>query len=272
MKKIYRKGGLLLLLLTMFGAPALGQQPVSITEGRDAPPAPAELFEWHEVFTYEVRYSFFKLGEVRVELIADTLWQGRPSWHLRTVIRSNPGIPFMGKEENHYNSILRPAADSFRVYNYWLDNVDEQEFKTSEYIFDHRRQLVYAYEKGKAPDTLALEAPATSGQSVFYMNRPAAGTDSVLKIPIYLNQEKKYLTLTNTTETEMREYDAFPQEVRTYRTRGMTDVNGPFGFSGSFEAWYLADELRVPVEAHVKVWLGNVKIRLIDYKKERREP
>ncbi len=226
--------------------------------------------QWHEIFTYEVRYSFFKLGEVQVEVVSDTLHNGQKSWVLRTIIESNPGIPFVGREENHYHSLFSVANQAFDVHTFWSDNVDEDKFKESHYIFDRQEQKVYAYDKGHPRDTLALEEPASSGHITFMMSRLSAGTDTTVKVPIYLNREMKYLTATHTTETEMRDYDAFPEEIETYYTSGETDIDGPFGFSGQFEAWYRSGDLRIPVEARVKVWLGNAKIKLIDYKKERR--
>ena len=236
-----------------------------------SPPTPEELLKWHEIFTYEVRYSFFKLGEVKVEIVSDTLYSDKKSWHLKTIITSNSGIPFVGEEENHYNSIFRAVDSTFKVQKFWTDNVDEEEFRDSEYIFDREQQKVYAYEIDQPRDTLALEEPASSGHIIFYVGRLAAGTDSEVRVPIYLNREKKYMTVTNTTKTEKREYDAFPDEVETYYSKGKTNIDGPFGFSGEFEAWYLTDDLRVPVEARVKVWLGNAKIKLIEYKKELRK-
>lgn len=263
-----------MILLFFLGAlvpVAAGQKTTVSYDYSEQPPTADELMQWHEVFTYKVRYSFFKLGEVKVEVVSDTLYNGKKSWHLKSIITSNSGIPFVGREENHYNSIFDIVGNMIRVQEYWTDNVDEEEYRDSEYIFDREVQKVYAYEKDHPPDTLALEEPASSGHSVFYRSRLTAGTDSLVKVPIYLNQEKKYLTLANTTETDMREYDAFPKEVKTYFAKGDTNIKGPFGFSGEFEAWYLADDLRVPVEARVKVWLGNVKIKLIDYKKEQRD-
>lgn len=237
------------------------------------PPVATELMEWHEVLTYEVRYSFFKLGEVKVEIISDTLYNGQKSWHLRSVITSNSGIPFVGKEENHYNSIFRVVENTFQVQEFWTDNVDEGEYRDSEYIFDREKGKVFGYEseKDQPRDTLAMEEPASSGHSLLYRSRLTAGTGKRVKFPVYINLEKKYITLSHTTETDTREYDAFPDEVKTFYTKGVAEIDGPFGFSGEFEAWYLADDLRVPVEARVKVWLGKVKVKLINYKKERRD-
>jgi hypothetical protein len=97
-----------------------------------------------------------------------------------------------------------------------------------------------------------------------------AGTDQDYRLPVYLEREKGYIDATNSSKIEKRKYDAFEDPVKTFFSEGDADIDGPFGFRGKFKAWYIADDLRVPAEAHAKVWLGNVKVQLIDYKKERR--
>lgn len=238
--------------------------------GAERPPSTHDLLQWHEVFTYEVRYSIFKLGEVRVEVVKDTVYQGRKSWYLQTVITSSPGIPFVGKEENHYNSIFEPTDSLPHTLVFWTDNVDEEKYDDSRYRFDYKLNKVYGREEQRT-DTLDLEEPASSGQLIFVISRFFAGTNESFKIPIFLNLEKGYIKVTNTTEKEMREYEAFSEPVETYYSEGISTIEGPFGFKGNFKAWHLADDLRMPLEAHVRVWLGNVKVRLIDYKKEARK-
>lgn len=232
-----------------------------------SPPTDRELMRWHEVFAYEVRYSIFKLGEVKVEMVRDTVYQGKKGRHLQTIIKSSPGIPFVGREENHYNSIFELTEELPHSLVFWTDNVDEREYDDSRYQFDYKQNKVYAREEQET-DTLDLEEPASSGQIIFIISRFFAGTNESFKIPIFLNLEKGYIEVTNTIEKETREYEAFPEPVETYYSEGFSTIEGPFGFSGDFKSWHLADDLRVPLEAHVRVWLGNVRIKLIDYKKE----
>lgn len=243
-----------------------------VADSTDSPPPSfKEMVRWKEVFTYEVKYSFFKLGKVTVEALSDTTYEGRPGWHLKTIIKSNPGIPFVGREENHYNSIFRvPGALPVELI-YWRDNVDENEPKDVLYLFDHEANKVYGEMKEARKDTFELEEGGNSGHPTFVTSRLFAGTDTTVRKPIYIDMDKGYLTVNHTTDTEMREYEAFDKPVETYYTHGETTIEGPFGFRGSFKSWFLTDELRVPLEAHVRVWLGNVKIRLIDYKKELRK-
>ena len=267
---IYGPMRVLLILFLLLPVLTRAQDSLLTYEHADRAPTESEIMKWHEVFTYEVRYSFFKLGEVKVETMGDTLYDGKKAHYLRTIITSNSGIPFVGKEENHYNTIFTRTDSLPHSLVYWTDNVDEEEFNDTRYIYDYGAGKVYARE-GEERDTLDIEEPASSGQLIFHMGRLFAGTENDFTIPIFLNLDKGYISVDNTLKKEEREYKAFDEPVETYYGEGESTIDGPFGFRGSFKSWYLADDLRVPLEAHVRVWLGNVKIKLIDYKKELRK-
>jgi len=258
----------LLLLISTMG---FSQTAAPQTDQNFPPPNTSEILKWHETFTYEVRYSFFKLGQVKVEVVGDTLYNDNSSWYIRTIITSNSGIPFVGKEENWYNSIFMETDSLPKSQLYWRDNVDEEEYEDIRYEFNQADMKVYAREEDGSRDTLDLEPYGSSGQMSFIISRLFAGTETLVQLPLYISLERGYLTITNTKQMEEREYKAFEEPVMTYYSTGQTTVEGPFGFRGDFKAWYLADSLRVPLEAHVKVWLGNVRVKLIDYKKEIRE-
>lgn len=236
----------------------------------ERPPTMQELLEWKEVFTYKVKFGFFKLGEIKTEVICDTTFHGEKVWWLRTIITSNSGIPFVGKEENHYNTFMVITDSTPHTRLYWRDDVDEKEFSAERYEFDYENEAIYYSEEGQPIDTLEVTEPSSSGQLIFYYSRLLAGTDKDYRLPVYLDRKKGYINGTNSREIEMREYDAFEDPVKTYSSEGDADIDGPFGFRGKYRAWYIADDLRVPAEAHAKVWLGHVKVQLIDYKKEPR--
>ncbi len=257
--------GIILLLGMQTNLPA--QDSLLTFQHPDHPPTMQDLLEWKEVFTYEVKFGFFRLGEVQTQILRDTTYQGQQIWWLQTKITSNSSIPFMGKEENHYNTFMVETDSLPYTVLYWRDNVDEEEFNDERYQFDYSAQKVYYSEDGEPVDTLELTEPASSGQLIFYYSRLFAGSDKNYRLPVYLEREKGYINATNSPDIEMREYEAFEEPVKTYFSEGDADIDGPFGFRGEFKAWFIADDLRVPAEAHARVWLGNVKVRLIDYKK-----
>lgn len=260
----------LLFLLLMGHSKSSAQDSLLTFEHSERPPTMEELLQWKEVFTYEVKYSFFTLGEVRTEILRDTTFKGKKVWHLRTIITSNSGIPFVGTEENHYNTFMVETDSLPYTQLYWRDNVDEEEFNSERYEFDYENYNVYYSEHGEPVDTLQLTEHSSSGQLIFYYSRLFAGSDQNFKLPVYLDREKGYINGRNTSEIEEREYKAFEEPVNTFYSDGVADIDGPFGFRGNYKAWYATDDLRIPVEAHARVWLGNVKVRLTDYKKEPR--
>lgn len=249
---------------------AKAQDSLLTFDDSETPPTMEELLEWKEVFTYKVKFGFFKLGEVETTIVRDTTYKGEKAWWLKTVITSNSSVPFVGNEENHYNTFMVETDSTPYTKLYWRDDIDEDEFEAELYEFDYEKEKVYFSKMGEPVDTLALTEPSSSGQLVFYFSRLFAGTDKDYRLPVYLEGEKGYINGTNSTEIEERDYDAFEDPVKTYYSEGNADIDGPFGFKGKYKAWYIADDLRVPAEAHAKVWLGNVKVQLIDYKKERR--
>ena len=241
---------------------ALGQE---ITYERDEPPTTDMLMNVNESFEYEVKYGFFTLGWVDVETLPDSTLDGRKVHHMRTRIRSNSKIPFVGKDIVNYESLFSYNDSTFYAHEFWRDDIHDENYDKLRVDFDRTEDLVYFYEEGETTDTLALEEPASGGDIVFYYSRMFAGIEEPYELPVYIEGEKSTLIASSSSETEMRSYDAFEDEVETYLSEGTTDADGPFGFSGRFKSWFLTDDLRVPVEAHVKVIFGNVKVRLIDY-------
>lgn len=152
---------------------------------------------------------------------------------------------------------------------YWKDNIDEEEYREIEYWFDRDINKVYYKEEDDTRDTLDLEDPATSGHLIFYFSRLYAGSEEDFKLPVYVTKKKGYIYAENSLEKEERNYEAFDNPVMAYQLNGSTEnIEGPFGFSGDFRAWFLDDDLRVPLEARVKVFWGNVIVRLIEYTRE----
>ncbi|MTI88808.1 MAG: DUF3108 domain-containing protein [Balneolaceae bacterium] len=257
----------ILLLFLMISSSGFGQSPdadtASVSPGMD------QLFSVKEEFRYEVKYGFFKLGWINVTLLSDTLYQGRMLKHLYTEIESNAGIPFIGKEVDQYHSLFYVnQAGLPQTVLFWKDNIDEQEYNEIQYTFDRQADSVYYKEEDGSQDTLSLEDPATAGHIIFYFSRLFAGSDESFKLPVYVTKKKGYIYADNSLETEKRNYAAFDETISAYKLEGTTEnIEGPFGFSGDFRAWYLTDDLRVPLEARVKVFLGNVIVKIIEYRR-----
>ncbi len=242
---------------------AVGQS--ELTFERDVPPRTEELVSVHERFVFNVRYGFLNLGEVEVELLSDTTYQGKDVLHMRTIMRSNSRNPLIGTRDVHYQNFFSYNDEQIYSHLFWRDDMHDEEFERYKIEFDREEQKVRFFEKGEPGDTLALEEPASGGDIIFYFARLFAGTEKSYELPVYIDNEKGYVRAENSPKTEERSYDAFSDPIQTYLSEGTADIEGPFGFRGRFKAWFATDDLRIPVEAHVRIIFGNVKIRLISY-------
>ncbi len=263
------RASLLTFTLSLFiGFSTFAQHPYP--DQSEDQPTMEDLFSIKETFRYEVKYGFFKLGWVEVELLSDTLYEGKSLKHLRTVITSNSKVPFIGTEIDHFNSLFYVNNDGMPVtVYYWKDNVDEEKFKEIIYDFDRDSMVVRYKEEDDTRDTLDLVEPATAGQVIFYFSRMFAGSDEDSRLPIYVTKKLGYVNMKNSSKLEKRNYNPFEESVDTYMSEGTTEnIDGPFGFSGNFRAWFLDDDLRVPLEARVKVLFGNAIVRIIEYSRE----
>lgn len=262
------KKWVLFLLIMLLSIPAFGQHDFSSSASE--PPTMEEMFSVKETFRYEVKYGFFKLGWINVRLLSDSLYQDQDRKHILTEIESNASIPFVGDELDRFHSLFYVNDEGLPVESkYWKDNIDEEKYREIEYWFDRDLGKVFYKEEDDTRDTLDLEDPATSGHLIFYFSRLFAGSEEDFKLPVYVSKKKGYIYAENSLEKEERNYKPFDGSVMTYKLNGSTEnIEGPFGFSGDFRAWYLDDDLRVPLEARVKVFWGNVIVRLIEYTRE----
>jgi len=239
----------------------------NLTYERNSPPTMQMLVDAREVFEYEVRYGFLTLGWVDVELLPDTLINGEKAFHMRTRIRSNNRIPFVGTRIVNYENIFQFNEKWPFSHVFWRDDIHDEEFEAAKIIFDREENLVHFYEKGEYIESLELIEPASGGDIIFYYSRMFAGIRTPYELPAYIENDLGFVRASSSREIELRSYEAFDEPIRTYLSEGTADVDGPFGFRGRFRSWFSADDLRIPVEAHVRVIFGNVRVRLISYER-----
>lgn len=264
--KVLLSNWILALLVTLTFSDALSQ--TILNYNNDTVPTLKEIIDAREIFEYEVSYGFMTLGWVDVEILPDTTFNGEHAFHLRTRIRSNSRIPFVGTRIVNYESIFQYNDQWPYSYVFWRDDIHDDDYDRVRVLFDREKGMVHFYERGEYQESLELEEPASGGDIIFYYSRLFAGIETPYELPVYTENEKGTVRAESSDRFEYRSYDAFEDPIPTYLSEGTADVEGPFGFRGRFKSWFSTDELRIPVEAHVRVIFGNVKIRLISYERE----
>jgi hypothetical protein len=250
-------------------AGSLGRLPFDtlLTYSGAPPPTLERLVALDEYFIYEVSYGFLTLGTVEVKLIPDVEWEGERYYRLDMSIVSNPTIPFVGDRRIRYSSLFQVEDGMHRDRRFWRDDLHDGEQERTLVDFDRDLGKVYFAERGEPTDTLDLVEPAIGGSLIFMHSRSYAERPDPYLLEVYVEDERAQITASGSSKVEKRSYKAFDGPVPTYLSAGTTNVNGPFGFSGNFKSWFSTDDLRVPLEAWVKIFIGNVKVKLIHYER-----
>ncbi len=237
----------------------------TLANGQPTVPDILRAGEW---FRYEVRYGFFTLGWVEVSILPDTVYNDRVHHHLFTRMISNDRLPLIGYERDEFHTLFYVNEEGLPVSSlFWKDNVDEEEWDEIVYRFDREAEHVFFKEEDETTGELSLVEPATAGHIVFVYSRLFAGGGANTELPVYVSKKLGFLDFDHSSATEMRAYEAFEEPIATYKTNGRTvDIVGPFGFSGRFVAFFGQDDLRIPLEARVKMFLGNAVVKLIEYR------
>lgn len=232
--------------------------------GNNPGPELGAMFDAREQFTYEVRYGFMRLGNVYVSS-RDTLVNGEPLLHTIAVIQSNAGIPLMGSRRYEYHSLLAKNDSTVWAKRFWVDNIHRGRFPEYGYTFDYELGHIIVEKHDTPTDTLELPTKLDGGPALFFVGRKHAGTGSEIDFPIFIDEEVAIVNIRSTLERDRIRSAYHNNQMRdVYLSFGNANINGPFGFNGRFESRYDTGEWRLPIEARVSVWIGNVRINLVD--------
>lgn len=237
-------------------APDANRQPIPA-----GTPASA-IFADDEDCLYEVRWTIFKLGTVRVKSFRD--------FRAEAHIDSYEGLPFVDLHSVHFcqmDSLLycREARSyEYKDDQWWgLEYLPQAPGRTVWIDETYQKTLTLPPTSRSHKNTLVLTDPHfIDGLSIGIFPRRLVHTSQTLVVPTILYGKVGSTTFNFNREVVATEIDAVDRPVRTVEVTGNTDAEGIFGLTGDFAAWFSDDSLSVPIKGEVRVLLGTVTIEL----------
>jgi Protein of unknown function (DUF3108) len=230
--------------------------------------APSGMFFVGERLEYEVSYSIFSLGTVKVEIVDTAQRNGATVFRAKAFMDSYSGVPFVNLHWIFYSEI------DPRFYSHFfsgVDNKDSNNVSYSNYSFDYHRDRVFV-ERGirqqhdstvKTSDTIS--SPYQDGLSLFYYARGNVHSNEPENIPTFVNEKKVNTYINFTNKKTSAEIDAVKYPVEAIEFDGRADFVGIFGLTGGFSGWFSNDEAAVPIVAKMKVILGSIRLELVKW-------
>ncbi|MDR9388593.1 MAG: DUF3108 domain-containing protein [Balneolaceae bacterium] len=244
-----------------------------VDESVTTPRTIEDLVKLQETFRYRVDYGFITVGDVvvegRVHSQAEKDTMSTPSdYRLTMTIYGNESIPFVGRREVRFTSLFDLENQNELIERrFWRDDLHDGDLERTAIEFDHEVDSVRFYDRGELESVLPLVQPAVGGSLVFYASRLAAGYQEPYSLNVFIENEQADLDAATQEPAKPRSVPALEGEVKAWFSEGTTNIKGPFGFSGGFKSWFTTAPERVPLEAWVKIFVGNVKIKLLSYER-----
>ena len=228
------------------------------------------IFQVSEELIYNVSYASIDIGQVRVKLLEKNLKDGRTSYHAIAYIDSYKRIPFV-----NLHAIYESIFDS-SIYSTWFRSRKRMDSQSEliVYSFDYPKHRMYidfgTLETGKmnSRDSLTIDTLCQDGLSLFYFARALLQSHAQPHIPTVVSEKKGNTYINFHGKRSSEEIDAIPYPVDVVHFEGEADFVGIFGLTGAFEGWFSNDAASIPILAKMKVLIGNIRIELMEWKRD----
>jgi Protein of unknown function (DUF3108) len=229
--------------------------------------APKGMFFVGEDLLYEVSYSIFSLGTVRLKVLDSYTKDSTTIYKAKSFIDSY-NVPFVNLHYIFYSEI---DSGMFSRFFSAYDTKDSTSESYVNYTFDYSRGNVLV-EKGVKPSHLAesrqvdtISTKYQDGLSLFYYARANVHSQKEVNVPSFVDEKKVSTYINFLNKTTSMEIDAVKYPIRTIEFKGRADFVGIFGLTGGFRGWFSDDSAAVPIVARMNVILGSIKLELIKW-------
>lgn len=227
-------------------------------------------FDWKigEELTYRVKWSFIRLGTLKLQICDSLVVDSTPVYHVRLLIDSNPLLFFVNMH-NIYNSYL---DKNFQLHLFYAEEKIDNVIYKAEYRLDYADSVIHINMTDIKDTTKTIkksvpfqEAILDGTSLVFYAreNTLSTKTDTVIA---FFESEQGKVAINFKGKNGRIKISALDALLESYYLDGKMNIKGIAGVSGPFKGWFAVDNQRIPLKAELKVFIGNVKVELEEWK------
>lgn len=231
-------------------------------------PSASDAFYIGEELVYNVSYSFFDIGMVKMQVLDTTMRNGVKVYKAKAFLDSYSGVPFVDLHQVFYTEMNR---DAYSMYFITHNTAKPDKMPYMKYRFQYEKNRMY-YEFGTDPEGIVKrsgEEPIyeeqMDGLSLFFYARKNFHQVRKYSVPVLVNEKsyKTHFNFMNKIGTQSIDAVQYPVAVKEFD--GTSDFTGIFGLTGYFQGYFSNDDAGVPIVAKLKVILGSVHVELIKW-------
>jgi hypothetical protein len=220
-----------------------------------------QAFQYGEELNYRVHYGWINAATINIKVDPEAVKiDGRNTYHVTAKGRTNGSFDWAYKVRDHFESYI--DSQSLAPLKYFK-SVQEDSYKDVDLVYyDHEKR----YLKGKKK---SMEMPVYVQDivsSLFYarsLNFAASPVGTTFPLDVYLDQtiynlKFKYMGK-ETISTDIG-------KIRCIKLRPQLVVDRVFKDEDDMTVWVTDDANRVPVRVQTDIWVGSLKVDLVNYK------
>jgi hypothetical protein len=229
----------------------------------------AQLLQPGEELEYKVSYLGITLGFIRIITEEPTSVGEAPAIRVRATMQSNPDIPFLSLRAVFESLLDTSAAFSYRFRSQVQQGDEPQATASYEFDYARRQATMQEWRNGELllQRRVRIRSRLNDGLSLLFAARRYVLSGKSYRFPTVVNSDTFATVIHFTQRREAVRIDAVPYPVRTVYFRGNSNWTGIYGLTGAFEGWFSDDDARVPIRARMRVYVGNVLIELVRWKR-----
>ncbi len=230
-------------------------------------------YQWHvgEELIYKVTWSFIRLGTIKVRIADTTIINQQKVYKIEMNLDSNPYIFFVNIH-NYYESFI---DDQFRLIKHIANERIEDKALESLHLFNYQ-DSTYTIRINNPEDSTknieknkAIETNMYDGITLAFFARAHAHEERLETVTTFVLDTSGLVDINFKGRGDEISIEAIPEDIPSYYVEGEIHVEGLAGLTGPYRGWFSVDDRRAPLKAELKVFIGNVKVELDDYKKWR---
>ena len=225
-----------------------------------------EVYHWHpgEEIVYNVSWSFIHLGKIKLQVFENTSKEIQGKYHCRLFVDSNPLLFFV----NMHSMYETYVSEDFKPYLHQAyENIDNVNYFTQHY-FNYadstiRLKMTSVKDTSKIIErTFPLVDKYYDAISLVYHTRAMADRVETDTLKSFFGEEigKVAINYHGVQDKIFSEYK--DNYDKMYYVDGTFLMKGVAGLTGPYKGWFVGSERRIPAKAELKVFLGNVALKL----------
>ncbi|MCD4676180.1 MAG: DUF3108 domain-containing protein [Desulfobacula sp.] len=227
-------------------------------------------FQWQvgEELTYKVKWSFIRLGTLKLQVVDTLTIDNTFVYHTRMFIDSNPLLFFVNMH-SVYDSYI---GEDFYPHLFIADEkIDGVTYKTR-YRFNYADSLIHIKMTDVKDTThiiekkLPLDEKVQDGMSMIFYARGNVHLKKTETLTAFFEARKGKLDINFKGKDKKIKINSINSPIETYKVFGEANFKAIAGFGGKYSGWFATDKQRPPLKAEMKVFIGNVTIELEEWK------